>query len=171
MVVDMVHSKVQRRVDKLRGLILAEILRKNYLEELLENSRSKRKKTGKSSVYEHSWTLALDLRIQAVDNNRLTFQKTFSQFETLVAPQVTCCSLILVQYCAQGLQNLKLSQAPPREEFSKVVVVSFEACFPTFKLLRADWQLRQVGVSCEFPHGLCFVKCAVVLWVRYVLEI
>jgi hypothetical protein len=36
----MTHSKGKTAVDKIRALILAEVLRNNYLEELLKNGKS-----------------------------------------------------------------------------------------------------------------------------------
>lgn len=47
MVNDMTRRDPQKKVDAIRALILADIIRKNYLEELLENSKSKKDKVSK----------------------------------------------------------------------------------------------------------------------------
>jgi hypothetical protein len=43
----MTRRDPQKKVDAIRALILADIIRKNYLEELLENSKSKKDKVSK----------------------------------------------------------------------------------------------------------------------------
>lgn len=44
-VCNMTHSKSGRGIDRVRALILAEVLRNNYLEELLGNGKSAEDKT------------------------------------------------------------------------------------------------------------------------------